>query len=163
MPEIPAHREPPHVGSRYLSQIVGERIGEIRRSRKVSQGLIADRMQELGHGSWERQTVGLVESARRNLTVDELVSLAAALQTTLAFLLSPLSAWGNPQHMVDVGGPEGLDTKQLRDLYGFLSVPFPNTNGYYDWPETVWKEAEERMPPIGNNFPPPSVFEEDER
>lgn len=155
MTGIPAQRvRKPHEGSRYLSQVVGQRILEARRFRDIDKVALADRMQHLGHPKWWRQTVGQVESANRNLTLDELISLAAALQTTLAFLLSPASAW-DPEYSrpVDVGAAESLEDRQLSDLYGFHWLPYPHTNGYYEWPEVVWKEAGERMPPIADRAP----------
>ncbi len=89
-------RRIPYEGAKYLTQIVGERSREIRTlytsardQDEVSQEEIAERMVILGHATWRRQTVALVEKAGRNLTVDELISLAVALQTTLAYLLNP--------------------------------------------------------------------------
>ena len=123
-------------------------------------------MVTLGHESWHRPTVGLVERAQRTLAVDELLSLAAALQTTVSFLLSPRSVWDDPRDpesiAIDVGGPEPLNAEQIRDLYGFGFDPFPQTNRYYDWPETVWKEAEERYPRLSSFRPASAVNEEDE-
>ncbi len=138
-------------GSRYLSQIVGERAREARTvMRKVSQEDVAERMETLGH-SWFRQTVAKVENAKRNLTVDELVSLAAALQTTVAFLVSPSSPLSpNNAQPLDVGGPEPLDGRQLRDLFGFNAMIWAGANGYYQWPDAAagvgeWKELDERL------------------
>ena len=51
MPGISRRREP-HTGSRYLSQIVGERVRDVRRHRGVSQEELADRMVDLGHATW---------------------------------------------------------------------------------------------------------------
>jgi hypothetical protein len=46
-------------------------------------------MQALGFGEWRRQTVGLAESGKRRLTVEEALGLMVALETTLAALLQP--------------------------------------------------------------------------
>jgi len=96
-------------------------------------------MEMLGHESWKRQTVGQVEKGKRNLTVDELISLAAALQTTVAFLVSPAPLWsgypGEKDALVDAGGPSPLDRDQLLDLYGFQWQASPSTNIFYAWEE----------------------------
>ena len=125
MPGISRRREP-HTGSRYLSQIVGERVRDVRRHRGVSQEELADRMVDLGHATWHRPTVGQVEKAERNLTVDELLSLAVAFKTTLAYLMSPASAWDpNYDGPVDVGRSESVAGGELRALYGFSWLPYP--------------------------------------
>jgi transcriptional regulator with XRE-family HTH domain len=137
MPGIPARREP-HDGSLYLSQIVGKRVSDSRRVAKLSLDTVAERMQVLGHTSWRRQTVAQVESATRNVTVDELIALAAALWTTVAFLLSPIplgSDWqrerGNVS--VDVGGLEPLNADALEGLTGFPAETLLHANSGYDW------------------------------
>ena len=139
MPGIPARREP-HQGSKYPSDIVGQRAKDARRLHdRLSQEAVADRMVALGHG-WTRQTVGQVENAGRHLTVDELVSLAAALQTMVAYLLSPASP-ADPftDEPVDIGGPDPLGRSEMLGVYGFNRVPHPQADGYYDWPDMTFK------------------------
>ena len=140
MPGIPKRREP-HNGSRYLSQIVGQRVRDVRLHREVSQDELADRMVDLGHATWYGPTVGQVEKAKRNLTVDELISLAAAFETTLAYLMSPASAW-DPNYMgpVDVGRSEPVEGKDLRALYGFTWLPYPQANPNELWPSQMFED-----------------------
>ena len=140
MPGIPARREPQQ-DSQYPSRIVGQRAKDARRLHDhLSQEATADRMVALGHGTWTRQTVGQVENAERNLTVDELVSLAAALQTMVAYLLSPASP-ADPftDELVDIGGPDPLGRSEMISLYGFNRIPHPQAYGYYEWPDMTFK------------------------
>jgi len=137
----PAQREP-HKGSKFLSQLVGNRVREARSLHdNLSQQEVADRMELPGH-KWVRQTVARIESAERNLTVDELVSVAIALQTSVAYLLSPASPADPYTSMsVDIGGPDTLDLDQLSSLLGFRPDPFPRAWGYYEWPDMDFKVA----------------------
>ncbi len=142
MPGItPAQREP-HKGSKFLSQLVGERAREARSlHNNLSQHDVAERMELLGH-NWVRQTMARIESADRNLTVDELVSLAIALQTSVAYLLSPASpADPYTSDPVDIGGPDPLGRDELSALFGFPTDPFPRARGYYEWPDMTFITA----------------------
>ena len=142
MPRIPS-RSAPHEGSKYPSQIVAQRARDARRLHDdLSQENVAERMVSLGHPTWKRQTVGQIETAERNLTVDELVSLAAALETAVSYLLSPASV-SDPYtaQPVDVGGPEPLDRNQLLSLYGFTTMPHPQAYAYYEWSDMTFKVA----------------------
>ena len=137
MPGIPARGEPIH-GSQYLSQIVGHRIAEARGVQRLSLEAIAERMDALGHSSWRRQTVSQVEAATRNVTVDELIALAAALGTSLAFLLSPIPLGSNSEReiekvSVDIGAPKPLNADGLEGLAGFVAEIQLHANGFYDW------------------------------
>lgn len=83
-------------------------------------------MEVLGHTSWQRQTVGQVEKAERNLTVDEFVSLALALDCTVSALLSPwplLSGdWPDDQEWqpkVDLGLNNPMPYKPYTGVLGF--------------------------------------------
>jgi transcriptional regulator with XRE-family HTH domain len=140
MPGIRPRREP-HEGTLYPSQLVGQRCKQARRLHDgLSQEEVAERMVTLGHETWTRQTVGQVEAATRNLTVDELVSLAAALQASLAYLLSPSSPTDPySDELVDIGGPAPLDRNGLLNLYGFNTSPLPQAHAYYDWPDTDFR------------------------
>lgn len=119
MPGIPTRRDP-HPGSMYPSKIVGKRAKKVRKLRDLSQEHVAKQMNDLGHETWKRQTVGQVESDSRKLTVDELVSLASALETNVAFLMSPigLDETADPP-LVDIGGQKPLDLTELESVYGF--------------------------------------------
>jgi transcriptional regulator with XRE-family HTH domain len=70
----------------FPSQILARNLGAVRRLRGWRQELVAQRMNFLGH-PWTRQTVGEIEQGRRNVTVDELFSLALAFQITIDRLL----------------------------------------------------------------------------
>jgi transcriptional regulator with XRE-family HTH domain len=72
-------------GALYPSQILARNLGALRRLRGYRQEFVAERMMYLGH-SWTRQTVGEVEQGRRNVTVDELFSLALVLEITMQTL-----------------------------------------------------------------------------
>jgi transcriptional regulator with XRE-family HTH domain len=76
----------PPGGALFPSQILARNLGAVRRLRRWRQELVAERMNFLGH-PWTRQTVGEVEQGRRNVTVDELFSLALVFGLTLARLL----------------------------------------------------------------------------
>ena len=154
MSGVPAQRRrPPHEGSFYLSQIVGRRLKEARRLHGLSQEELADRMERLGH-IWVRQTVSQVEKAERNLTVDELISVAVAVEASLAYLLSP-AAPTNPlrREPVDIGGPDALNRRALTGLYGFNWNPTPQAWTYYTWPDMDlvvaknWDEVLHEEPP----------------
>ena len=140
MPGIPGRREP-HEDAQFPSQLVGERASELRRLLKLSQEDIAERMVRLEHSKWARQTVGQMETATRNVTVDELVSLAAALQTTVAFLLSPNPIFGlERDYWVDIGAPASLGRRHLPGLYGFSPPKTPEAGARFDWPDLneIW-------------------------
>lgn len=116
-------RRDPHPEARYPSQFVGDRVGEWRRVKNISQEEVAERMQTLGHTSWYRQTVAQVESAARNLTVDELVSLAIALECTVADLFSTATLgdrWlDEDEQVVDLGLSEPMPRPALAAVLGF--------------------------------------------
>jgi transcriptional regulator with XRE-family HTH domain len=70
----------------YPSQVLARNLGALRRLRGYRQELVAERMNYLGH-PWTRQTISEVERGKRNVTVDELFSLALALHITVDRLL----------------------------------------------------------------------------
>src|SRR5690349_17374389 len=69
--------------------VLAANIRAMRSRKGLGQERLATRMRELGHGEWVRQTVGATERDRRKLTVAEIVSLAAALETTVVALMAP--------------------------------------------------------------------------
>lgn len=104
MPEPTPDRagiEPPE-GALFPSQILARNLGAVRRLRGWRQELVADRMNFLGW-QWTRQTVGEVEQNRRNVTVDELLSLALVFGITIARLLD-----ARPERLLGPLGDEGL-------------------------------------------------------
>jgi transcriptional regulator with XRE-family HTH domain len=96
--------EPPE-GALYPSQILARNIGAVRRLRGHSQDFVAERMMYLGH-PWTRQTVGEVEHGRRNVTTDELFSLALVLEITIARLLDArqerLLGWLGDEGLIEI-------------------------------------------------------------
>jgi hypothetical protein len=95
----------------------------------------------LGHASWTRQAVAQIETAARNLTVDELASLAAALQTTVGFLMGPNPLWSGPiDFLVDIGAPASLNRRHVSGLYGFEPPRNPQPGTWFEWPDLaeIW-------------------------
>jgi transcriptional regulator with XRE-family HTH domain len=76
----------PPAGALYPSQILARNLGAVRRLRGWRQEFVSERMMYLGH-PWTRQTVGEVEQGRRNVTTDELFSLALVFEIAIARLL----------------------------------------------------------------------------
>ena len=138
-------RRDPHPEAAFPSRHVGERAGEWRRVRNLSQEEVAERMETLGHTTWRRQTVAQVEAAARSLTVDELVSLAMAVECTVRdlFRTMPLGTTGWPDEegpVVDLGLPDPMPRSALAAVLGFTGdlghdVSTPSYNwGYPDRP-----------------------------
>ena len=95
----------PLEGSRFLSDAVAEKVRAYRLLRRLKQDDVADRMRELRHHTWARQTVSDVERVQRHLTVDELVGLSIVLELSLNELLDPVPVGGGPPPALDVGLP----------------------------------------------------------
>jgi hypothetical protein len=79
--------EPPD-GALFPSQVLARNLGALRRLEGRDQVVIAERMNALGH-PWTRQTVSEVERELRNVTIDELISLALVYLRTVDQLLEP--------------------------------------------------------------------------
>lgn len=63
-------------------------IRAARARRNIGQADIATGMRGLGFGEWSRQTVSQVERGHRRIYVEEIVALAAVLETSTAALMS---------------------------------------------------------------------------
>jgi transcriptional regulator with XRE-family HTH domain len=89
VPQTPkrAGREP-QPESKFPSQVLAANVASLRALRGIRQEELAERMRLLRHG-WSRATVSEVERGDRNVTVDELGSLAIALNAPLTELLDP--------------------------------------------------------------------------
>ena len=74
--------------ARRPSEALADNVRHWRGVRRLSQGGVAQEMRKLGH-RWHQQSVSGVESGRRPVTTDELVSLALVLRATVAQLLEP--------------------------------------------------------------------------
>jgi transcriptional regulator with XRE-family HTH domain len=67
--------------SHQASRAVGQRIAAVRQARHLSQAALAARL------SWPRDTLAHYEYGRRALSIDRLITLAAALEVHPAALL----------------------------------------------------------------------------
>lgn len=69
------------------SQVLGNRVLELRNRRGWTQDELAERMNDLGW-VWQRTTIAKIELGQRQVTVDEFVSLAYALGAAPIALLT---------------------------------------------------------------------------
>jgi transcriptional regulator with XRE-family HTH domain len=116
-----AGREP-LPGSRFLSDAIADKVRAYRLLRRLKQDDVADRMRELRHQTWTRQTVSDVERVRRNLTVDELVGLSFVFGVSLNDLLDPVPVDGGPPPALDIGLPFALPPDMVRRWSGGASL-----------------------------------------
>ncbi len=65
-----------------LSQAIGRRMRELRDEHGCTASQLADKAQELGLG-WKRSTVASIETGKRGLSAEELVTLPLLLSYTL--------------------------------------------------------------------------------
>ena len=120
--------QPPETVSRFPSQVLAQNVRVIRRVWDLSQADLAERMANLGHG-WARQTVGEVERSRRGVSVDELLGLAMALQTSAVTLLDPSAMRDQDEPpLTDIGLPEPVTVRELfviiAGVFGEPPLPF---------------------------------------
>jgi transcriptional regulator with XRE-family HTH domain len=101
-------------GSRFLSDAIADKVRAYRLLRRLKQDDVADRMRELRHQTWTRQTVSDVERVRRNLTVDELVGLSFLFGVSLNELLDPVPIDGGPPPALDIGLPVAIPPDMVR-------------------------------------------------
>jgi transcriptional regulator with XRE-family HTH domain len=71
------------------SDVLARNIKAHRGRANLSQDLVAARMKALGYTAWLRQTVTNVEKGRRRVTAEEVLGLAAVLETSVASLMKP--------------------------------------------------------------------------
>jgi transcriptional regulator with XRE-family HTH domain len=109
-------------GSRFLSDAIAEKVRAYRLLRRMKQDDVADRMRELRHHTWTRQTVSDVERVQRNLTVDELVGLSIVFELTLNELLDPVPVDGGPPPALDIGLPVPIPSNIVRDWSAGASI-----------------------------------------
>lgn len=89
-----------------MADVLAENVRTHRAAQGLQQDDLADRMTRLGQ-DWTRSTVSAVERGTRNVTVDELLSLAFALKTDPAGLLDPRGITGRERVSIDLG-PKAL-------------------------------------------------------
>ena len=112
----------PLPGSRFLSDAIAEKVRAYRLLRRMKQDDVADRMRELRHHTWTRQTVSDVERVQRNLTVDELVGLSIVFELKLNELLDPVPVDGGPPPALDIGLPVPIPSDIVRDWSAGASI-----------------------------------------
>jgi len=124
----------PETVSRLPSQVLAQNVRLIRRVLDLSQADLAERMANLGHG-WARQTVSEVERSRRGVSVDELLGLALAMQTSASALIYPYGSDDPPP--TDVGLPQPLTANQLLIVIGGVvgerAPPWIRSSGELGW------------------------------
>lgn len=98
----------PRKGSRFLGQVLSHNVRSVRGLRRLTQEDLASRMRVLGHDNWVRATVSEVERYGRNVTTEELLGLALAMNVTIATLLEPTGIDGSLAGDLDVGLPQTL-------------------------------------------------------
>ncbi len=76
-------------------EILARNIRAARSRIGIGQENVAVRMQALGFSAWIRQTVSSTERGRRRPTAEEILGLAACLETTVHHLMSPLPQDGS--------------------------------------------------------------------
>lgn len=72
------------------SRVVGRQVKRLRKRQGISAQRLADRCTELGALGFNRSVIANIESRREDVGVDELMILAAALNTPPTLLLAPL-------------------------------------------------------------------------
>jgi transcriptional regulator with XRE-family HTH domain len=72
------------------SRVVGRQVKRLRERQGISAQRLADRCAELGAPAINRSVVANIESRREAVSVDELMVLAAALNTPPMLLVAPL-------------------------------------------------------------------------
>lgn len=105
----------PKKGSRFVSDVLAENIRVLRAMRGLSQAELAERMKFLKN-EWSRQTVSQVEGGDRLTSVNELLALAIALETSVPRLMDPRPFDDRPAQHLDVGALQPLDPQVALDL-----------------------------------------------
>jgi transcriptional regulator with XRE-family HTH domain len=86
-----------------VAELIGGNIYTLRRAIGLTQAELAEAMQAIGFDTWLRQTVAETEAGRRDITIEELVAIAAFFEMPLrALLISPGSLIEMPDG-IDVG------------------------------------------------------------
>lgn len=66
-----------------VGELIGDNIRSLRRAAGLTQGDLAGAMQAIGFETWQRQTVAETEAGRRDISVEELVAIAAYFEMPL--------------------------------------------------------------------------------
>lgn len=84
-----------------VAELIGGNISTLRQAIGLTQAELAGAMQAIGFDTWFRQTVAETEAGRRNITIEELVAIAAFLEMPLRALLI------SPGGLIEI--PDGVD------------------------------------------------------
>jgi transcriptional regulator with XRE-family HTH domain len=107
----------PAPGSRFLSDVLADNVRAYRSLRRLSQEELARRMVAARH-PWTRATVSDIERANRNVTIDELLTLAMIVDSPIGDLLDPAGVDGRGTVQLDFGGwrpmPVGMASRWVR-------------------------------------------------
>ena len=102
MPQKPSTRtttKPPRVGATFA-----QRLREARTARGWTQQELVDRLGELGE-PMDRTTLAKIEKGKREVRLDELVAIAAALDVAIVHLLFPIGGDKTMQPVDETGAP----------------------------------------------------------
>lgn len=89
MPKTPKQaKRTPHPDALFPSQVVAANMSKLRDLRGMTQDALTEKMRHMQH-QWSRATCSEVERGKRNVTVDELASLAIVLGVAPGELFDP--------------------------------------------------------------------------
>lgn len=94
--------------------LIARNLLAARARARLKQADVAARMRALGF-SWHPQTVGEVENGRRRVTAEEILGLAAALETSVGRIMSPL----NEDRHLKLPSGQTIPGAMVRDPMGF--------------------------------------------
>jgi transcriptional regulator with XRE-family HTH domain len=96
-----------------IGQALADNLRGLRLLRRLEQEHIAEQMRRHRH-RWSRATVSQVERRRRNVTVDELLSLSIVFEVPILRLLDPTPLEGGDPPALDVGLPVPIPPRIVR-------------------------------------------------
>jgi transcriptional regulator with XRE-family HTH domain len=94
--------------------LIARNLLAARARARLKQADVAARMRALGF-SWHPQTVGEVENGRRRVTAEEILGLAAVLETSVGRIMSPL----DEDHYLRLPCGQTIRGATVRDPIGF--------------------------------------------
>jgi transcriptional regulator with XRE-family HTH domain len=145
-------RGKPPQGTRFPFQVFAENVMVARTLRRFSQPQLAERMRRLGFPGWTQSTVSQVERGQRSVHIDELWSLALALNTTIEFLLDPSERTGSERALEDIFlAPDAPELDAL--LAPYFIANHKKKSGHPPWPDdgarVVFEDVDHSEPGIG--------------
>ena len=112
---------------RAYRRLLGRNVSGKRGRLQLSQTAVATRMRGLGFGDWHQQTVASIEKGKRRVTADELLGLAACLETTVHQLMSP-PLFGEPVELTPEISLTAGQVRSLIDGHGPNDEDFPGSH-----------------------------------